>query len=222
MSSSAPPSRATSAPCSTSSDPSGARRHLPGPLRRLVLPPDETYFADDEVSEQRVGRAERRSSAAPGGARQRGQLLLCALALRGAAAGAHREHTPNSCSRSSAATRCLQFIDAGLRDVSITRARGQVDWGVPVPGDPSQIIYVWFDALINYLTVAGYPDDAERWRKWWPGRPPPGRQGHLRPLPLHALAGDADGGGAGAAAAGVRARVLDERGHQDLEVAAGT
>lgn len=60
----------------------------------------------------------------------------------------------------------LAFIDRGLRDVCITRSAAE--WGIPVPGDPSQVIYVWFDALINYLTVAGYPDDAEALAKWWP------------------------------------------------------
>jgi methionyl-tRNA synthetase len=53
----------------------------------------------------------------------------------------------------------LQFIEQGLRDVCITRSA--TGWGVPVPDDPSQVIYVWFDALINYITLVGYPDDPE-------------------------------------------------------------
>lgn len=60
----------------------------------------------------------------------------------------------------------LAFIERGLRDVCITRSA--TGWGIPVPGDPSQVVYVWFDALINYLTVAGYPDDRESLAKWWP------------------------------------------------------
>ncbi|HTE17423.1 MAG TPA: methionine--tRNA ligase, partial [Armatimonadota bacterium] len=60
----------------------------------------------------------------------------------------------------------LQFIEQGLRDVGITRSA--TGWGVPVPGDPSQVIYVWFDALINYITLVGYPDDPETLAKWWP------------------------------------------------------
>lgn len=60
----------------------------------------------------------------------------------------------------------IAFIQAGLRDVCISRANS--GWGIPAPGDPSQVVYVWFDALINYLTAAGFPDDPESLEKWWP------------------------------------------------------
>ncbi|MBR3248926.1 methionine--tRNA ligase [Candidatus Saccharibacteria bacterium] len=52
-------------------------------------------------------------------------------------------------------------------DVSISRPRTQLEWGVPVPGDESQVMYVWMDALANYLTVIGYPD-ADDYQVWWP------------------------------------------------------
>ncbi|MDO5451799.1 MAG: methionine--tRNA ligase [Candidatus Saccharibacteria bacterium] len=52
-------------------------------------------------------------------------------------------------------------------DVSISRPREQLEWGVPVPGDKSQVMYVWVDALSNYLTVLGYPD-SDDYREWWP------------------------------------------------------
>ena len=55
---------------------------------------------------------------------------------------------------------------AGLQDLSISRT--SFTWGVPVPGDPAHVMYVWLDALTNYITAAGYPDEAaERW-KFWP------------------------------------------------------
>jgi len=60
----------------------------------------------------------------------------------------------------------ISFIEQGLRDVCITRAAA--GWGVPVPDDPSQVVYVWFDALINYLTVVGYPDEPDQVARWWP------------------------------------------------------
>ena len=64
----------------------------------------------------------------------------------------------------------LAFIDAGLDDFSVSRgterARG---WGIPVPGDPSQVIYVWWDALGNYLTALDYADDGENFGRWWTG-----------------------------------------------------
>ncbi|MDO8886390.1 methionine--tRNA ligase, partial [Candidatus Oleimmundimicrobium sp.] len=61
----------------------------------------------------------------------------------------------------------LSFIRGGLKDQSISRT--SVSWGVPLPGDEAHVIYVWFDALINYLTVCGYPDNAECMKKFWPG-----------------------------------------------------
>lgn len=60
----------------------------------------------------------------------------------------------------------VSFIRGGLKDQSISRTT--LTWGIPVPGDDRHVIYVWFDALINYLTVCGYPDDEARWKKFWP------------------------------------------------------
>jgi len=60
----------------------------------------------------------------------------------------------------------LGFIRSGLRDISISR--GAFDWGVPLPWDPEQVAWVWFDALPNYLTAVGYGDDPERFATWWP------------------------------------------------------
>jgi methionyl-tRNA synthetase len=58
------------------------------------------------------------------------------------------------------------FVRAGLKDLSITRTT--VKWGIPVPDDPKHTIYVWFDALHNYLTGAGYDWDNKRFEKFWP------------------------------------------------------
>lgn len=60
----------------------------------------------------------------------------------------------------------LAFVKEGLRDVSITR-KGE-GWGIPVPGDPDFVVYVWFDALLNYLTAVGYLQDDAEFEKWWP------------------------------------------------------
>lgn len=64
----------------------------------------------------------------------------------------------------------LAMIESGLRDFSVSRPvrAGAHTWGVPVPGDPQHIIYVWFDALINYLTAVGFPDDAALFAHYWP------------------------------------------------------
>lgn len=59
------------------------------------------------------------------------------------------------------------FIKEGLPDLSVSREASRLQWGISVPGDPSQTIYVWLDALINYLTVCGYPD-CNTFSEWWP------------------------------------------------------
>ena len=61
----------------------------------------------------------------------------------------------------------LELIKDGLVDVSVSRPAKSLSWGVPVPGDPSQVMYVWLDALSNYLTVLGYPSDP-LWQEFWP------------------------------------------------------
>src|ERR1700730_7626816 len=59
------------------------------------------------------------------------------------------------------------FVRGGLRDLSISRTT--FTWGIPVPGDPQHIMYVWVDALTNYITAVGYPDtEAPKFRRYWP------------------------------------------------------
>jgi len=60
----------------------------------------------------------------------------------------------------------VSFVNQGLKDLSITRT--SVEWGIPVPGDPGHTIYVWFDALHNYLTGIGYDWNMELFKKFWP------------------------------------------------------
>jgi methionyl-tRNA synthetase len=60
----------------------------------------------------------------------------------------------------------LRLIEGGLEDISISRA-GQ-SWGIPLPWDPGSVVYVWFDALINYATAVGLGTDAARFGQWWP------------------------------------------------------
>ncbi|MEM2986694.1 MAG: methionine--tRNA ligase, partial [Nitrososphaerota archaeon] len=63
----------------------------------------------------------------------------------------------------------LSFIKQGLEDFSISRSEKRAKgWGIPVPGDDSQIIYVWFDALGTYLTAIGFGRNDEVFKKWWP------------------------------------------------------
>ena len=60
----------------------------------------------------------------------------------------------------------MRFVEGGLIDLSVSRT--SFDWGVPVPGSPGHVMYVWVDALTNYITGAGYPDDKAEFSKWWP------------------------------------------------------
>ena len=60
----------------------------------------------------------------------------------------------------------VRFVEKELKDLSISRV--SFDWGIPVPVNEKHVIYVWFDALTNYLTGVGYPDDRERFEKYWP------------------------------------------------------
>lgn len=60
-----------------------------------------------------------------------------------------------------------KFIEGGLQDFSISRLKEKMPWGVPVPGDDEQVMYVWFDALINYISTLGWPEDEENFAKFW-------------------------------------------------------
>ena len=58
------------------------------------------------------------------------------------------------------------FVAAGLRDLSVSRT--SFTWGIPVPDDPAHVMYVWFDALTNYMTAVGFPDNAPLFERYWP------------------------------------------------------
>jgi len=62
----------------------------------------------------------------------------------------------------------LELIKDGLADVSVSRPKKSLTWGIPVPDDPDQIMYVWLDALANYITVIGYPDREAEYKAFWP------------------------------------------------------
>ncbi|MEK7465586.1 MAG: methionine--tRNA ligase [Patescibacteria group bacterium] len=61
------------------------------------------------------------------------------------------------------------FVQNGLADFSISRLKSKMPWGVPVPGDGSQVMYVWFDALINYISTLGWPEDSANFSAFWGG-----------------------------------------------------
>jgi methionyl-tRNA synthetase len=61
----------------------------------------------------------------------------------------------------------LSLISGGLEDTSVSRPKDKISWGIGVPGDETQVMYVWFEALMNYITVLGYPEHPD-FKKFWP------------------------------------------------------
>jgi len=80
---------------------------------------------------------------------------------------AHYDAHPEFIGPETRANEVKSFVRGGLQDLSVSRTT--FDWGVPVPGDPKHIMYVWVDALTNYITGVGFPDeDSEMFKKYWP------------------------------------------------------
>jgi len=78
----------------------------------------------------------------------------------------HYEANPLAVQPETRRNEVLSLIRGGLQDFSISRT--SFDWGIPLPWDPAHVCYVWFDALTNYITAAGYADDPERFGRVWP------------------------------------------------------
>jgi methionyl-tRNA synthetase len=78
----------------------------------------------------------------------------------------HLEEHPDFIQPPTRYNEILSFVKGGLRDLSISRTT--FTWGIPVPNDPDHVIYVWFDALTNYLTAIGFPKDEKRFQRYWP------------------------------------------------------
>lgn len=76
------------------------------------------------------------------------------------------EQHPNFIQPESRRNEMINFVKQGLEDLSVSRST--FDWGVPVPFDPKHTIYVWFDAVINYITAAGMFEDMDKYHKYWP------------------------------------------------------
>jgi methionyl-tRNA synthetase len=76
------------------------------------------------------------------------------------------EENPDFVTPRSRMNEVVSFVKMGLRDLSVTRAT--VKWGIPMPGDEEQTIYVWFDALSNYITAIDYMNEGDKFHKYWP------------------------------------------------------
>jgi methionyl-tRNA synthetase len=78
----------------------------------------------------------------------------------------HYARHPDFVTPESRLNEITAFVKSGLKDLSVSRT--SFNWGIPVPDDPRHVMYVWFDALTNYLTAAGFPDDQARLQRYWP------------------------------------------------------
>ncbi len=76
------------------------------------------------------------------------------------------EENPSFIQPESRRNEMIQFVKSGLEDLCVSRT--SFTWGIQVPFDPKHVVYVWFDALVNYLTAAGIVDDSEKFKKFWP------------------------------------------------------
>ena len=78
------------------------------------------------------------------------------------------ENNPDFVIPSSRLNEVKAFVERGLEDFSVSRLKSKMPWGVAVPNDPEHIMYVWFDALVNYISAIGWPDDTDKFHRWWP------------------------------------------------------
>jgi methionyl-tRNA synthetase len=124
---------------------------------------DEAYFNDSELTEGPDGK-----KLAPSGAPVEWveeESYFFKLSQYADKLLAHYEANPEFVTPETYRNEIVAFVKRGLSDLSISRAT--LKWGVPVPGDPNHVMYVWVDALTNYITATGFPDDGPR-AKFWP------------------------------------------------------
>ena len=116
---------------------------------------DEAYYDESELTEaaRRQCAARRRHAGRMG---RGGKLFLPPLRLSGPASRPLRGH-PGFRQPGERRNEIVSFVKGGLQDLSISRTT--FDWGLPVPGDPKHVMYVWVDALTNYITGCGFPDE---------------------------------------------------------------
>ncbi len=126
---------------------------------------DEAYFGESELTEGEGGQ-----KLAPSGAPVEWveeSSYFFRLSAYGDKLLAHYAENPDFIQPESRKNEIISFVKGGLQDLSISRTT--FDWGVPVPGDDKHVMYVWLDALTNYITGVGYPDTASAsYKKFWP------------------------------------------------------
>ena len=126
---------------------------------------DEAYYADDETS---VGadNVRRGPTDTPVEWVEEESYFFRLSKYQEPLLKLYREH-PDFVLPEARRNEVASFVRGGLQDLSVSRTT--FDWGVPVPGDPEHVMYVWVDALTNYITGVGFPDtESEKFRRYWP------------------------------------------------------
>lgn len=127
---------------------------------------DERFYSDDEIETRADGEKYSIETGTPLTWTEE-QTYFFRLSAYTDRLLAHYEAHPEFIGPNVRRNEVISFVSGGLRDLSISRTT--FDWGVPVPGHPDHVMYVWVDALTNYLTGAGFPDmSSESFRKYWP------------------------------------------------------
>ena len=126
---------------------------------------DEAYYAEDELTNGPSGK-----KIAPSGAEaewvEEPSYFFRLSAWQDRLLKFYDDH-PDFIAPEVRRNEVTSFVRSGLRDLSVSRS--SFKWGVPVPNDPAHVMYVWLDALTNYITAAGFPDiDSPTYRKFWP------------------------------------------------------
>lgn len=125
---------------------------------------DEAFYAEDELSEDEAG-IKLSPQGTPVEWLEEDSYFFRLSAYEDKLL-AHFEANPDFLMPESRRNEIVSFIKGGLKDLSISRTA--FDWGVPVPGDKDHVMYVWMDALTNYLSVLDYPDRDGRFADFWP------------------------------------------------------
>lgn len=128
-------------------------------------PNDNTFYTEDELVN---GRCPNHPSIVPDWLEEENYFF--ALSKYSDRLLAHIQAHPEFIVPANRRAEVLGLIRQGLRDFAVSRLvrPGMPQWGVPVPGNEQQVIYVWFDALTNYLTAVGFPDDTRTFEHYWP------------------------------------------------------
>jgi methionyl-tRNA synthetase len=127
---------------------------------------DEAFYADSELTVLDDGTRIATESGTPVTWTEEASYFFRLSAYQDKLLDLYEQH-PEFIGPATRRNEVASFVRGGLRDLSISRTT--FDWGVKVPGHDDHVMYVWVDALTNYITAAGYPDtESERWKKFWP------------------------------------------------------